>query len=178
MTRTEVEFAACWDDNAPRVTLYARRHVGADDAAEIVAETFLHAWRRWDDVPTPALPWLLGTARKVIGNQRRSARRRLALGQRIVLLEGVAVLAEDAAVLAIRRREALEALAALTEDHREALLLVAWDGLTVEEAATALGVRPSAVKTRVHRARRRLIDQRSTATEPLLATNMALEGPR
>ena len=54
------------------------------------------------------------------------------------------------------RDEALRTLAALPEQDREALLLVAWDGLTTEQAATVLGCRPSALRTRLHRVRKRL----------------------
>ncbi len=48
-----------------------------------MAETFLVAWRRLDDVPADALPWLYGVARRVLANERRSAGRRAALEQRV-----------------------------------------------------------------------------------------------
>jgi RNA polymerase sigma-70 factor (ECF subfamily) len=55
-----------------------RRSAGTalDDA---VADTFLIAWRRLDELPEPALPWLLDVARRVLADQRRAARRRLAV---------------------------------------------------------------------------------------------------
>lgn len=155
---------------------YACRHVGAHNAHDVVSETFLAAWRRWDDVPDPAIGWLLVTARQVVGNQHRSARRQHALADRIVLLDNVATTAGDTLESALCRHEALEQLASLTEQHREALLLVSWDGLTTEQAAAVLGLRPAAFRRRVSRARaalNRLADDQSGHSElradPLLS---------
>lgn len=152
-TSDHAEFGEAWRRDGPRVAAYARRHVPADDVQDVVAETFLQAWRRWDAVPHPPIAWLIGTARKVIGNSRRAVRRRSALHDRLVLLASAARSEKDAGLLATERMAALEALAALPEHHREALLLVAWDGLTPDEAATALGVRPGTFRVRAHRAR-------------------------
>lgn len=161
MSATEENFTMCWAADAPRVMAFARRHVGHDEALDVVADTFLAAWRRWDDVPDPAIPWLLVTARRVIQGRDRSARRRRALTERVALLEGVAAPAEDTSDAAFQRRDALQRLATLDEQHREALLLVAWDGLSTEQAAAVLGIRPAALRRRVSRARAaldRLVD--------------------
>ena len=149
----EVAFGRVWDQDAPRVAAYVRRHVPPDDVQDVVAETFLHAWRRWDAVPRPPIAWLIGTARKVIANSRRARRRRVALQDRLVLLQSAARPSDDAGVLATDRMAALRALAALPEQQREALLLVAWDGLAPDEAAEALGIRPGTFRVRAHRAR-------------------------
>ena len=148
------EFTQTWHRDGPRVAAYVRRHVAAADAPDVVAETFLQAWRRWADVPQPPLPWLIGTARKVLGSQRRGDGRRSALHQRLVLLGDAARSAEDAGLLATERMAALTALAELPEDQREALLLVAWDGLTPEQAAAVMGVRPGTFRVKTHRARK------------------------
>jgi RNA polymerase sigma-70 factor (ECF subfamily) len=152
-TLEEAQFRDTWDRDGPRVAAYVRRHVPADDVQDVVAETFLQAWRRWDSVPRPPIAWLIGTARKVIGNSRRTNRRRAALHDRLALLGSAARQSEDAGVLATERMEALEELAALPHQHREALLLVAWDGLTPDQAAAALGIRPGTLRVRAHRAR-------------------------
>lgn len=166
----DVQFTRCWEQDAPRVAAYVRRHMPADDVLDVVAETFLHAWRRWDGVPQPPIPWLIGTARKVIGNQRRAAKRRSALADRLLLLDAVAVSADDAGVLATDRIAAIEALAALPEQQREALLLIAWDGLTPDQAATVLGIRSGAFRVRAHRARKALD---SNTTELFVAATPA-----
>jgi DNA-directed RNA polymerase specialized sigma24 family protein len=50
----------------------------------VIAETFLTAWRRLDDVPAgdEARLWLYGVARRMLANQRRGARRRSSLADR------------------------------------------------------------------------------------------------
>jgi DNA-directed RNA polymerase specialized sigma24 family protein len=50
------------------------------------------------------------------------------------------------------------ALASLSESDRELLLLLAWEGLSNEQAARVLEIGPRALRVRVHRARRRLAD--------------------
>ncbi len=152
-TSDEAEFGEVWDRDGPRLAAYVRRHVPPDDVQDIVAETFLHAWRRWDAVPRPPIPWLIGTARNVIGNSRRAVRRRVALHDRLVLLGSAARSSDDAEILATERMAALEALAGLPDHQREALLLVAWDGLTPDEAAGVLDIRPGTFRVRAHRAR-------------------------
>ena len=138
-----------WQADAPRVLSYARRHVGIDDAPDVVSETFAVAWRRLGQVPEPALPWLIGTAGRIIGNTRRSQWRRIALTQRLDLLNAVASPAEDNTA----RHEALQRLAGLPQHYREALLLVSWDGLDSAEAAAATGLSAAAFRKRLQRAR-------------------------
>jgi RNA polymerase sigma-70 factor (ECF subfamily) len=73
----------------------------------------------------------------------------------------------------------VQALERLSDADRELLLLVAWDGLSTEEAAAVLDCSRTALKVRLHRARRRLqaqlqlLDRREAA--PLTAT-ARLEG--
>jgi RNA polymerase sigma-70 factor (ECF subfamily) len=142
------------------VRAYALRRTDPHAAQEVVAEVFVVAWRRLDDVPTDALPWLFGVARRVLANQRRGAARRDALHDR---------LAEQAAIetpspptrdpldrLAGDAAHVHAALARLTDRDREALLLVAWEGLEPAVAARAYGCSRATFAVRLHRARRRL----------------------
>ncbi len=154
MSSSSERLAAMWQADAPRVLSYARRHVGIDDAPDVVSETFTVAWRRLGQVPDPALPWLIGTARRIIGNTRRSQRRCIALTQRLDLLSAVVSPTEDNTA----RQEALQRLAGLPEHYREALLLVAWDGLDSAEAASATGLSAAAFRKRLERARTALDD--------------------
>ena len=157
MSDPQEQFTALWHTEAPRVMAFASRHVGAEAAHDVVAETFMIAWRRWGDLPTPPIGWLLVTARKVIQNRARANRRSRALEQRIALLDGVAAYVADSADAALTRREALERLARLDEQHREALLLVSWDGLTNDQAAAVLGIKPATFRRRLSRARAALL---------------------
>lgn len=149
MSSSSERLAAMWRADAPRVLSYARRHVGFDDAPDVVSETFVVAWRRLAQVPEPPLPWLIGTARHIIDNTRRSNRRRLALQQRVEVLTDLAAPLEDGTL----RHEALHRLAGLPEHYREALLLVAWDGLDSDQAAVATGLSAAAFRKRLQRAR-------------------------
>jgi RNA polymerase sigma-70 factor (ECF subfamily) len=67
----------------PSVLAYARRRTDRVSADDVTSEVFVIAWRRLDEIPEDALAWLLGCARKVLANQRRSERRRDALRDRL-----------------------------------------------------------------------------------------------
>jgi RNA polymerase sigma factor (sigma-70 family) len=147
-----------------------RRTAGADDAADVIAETFLTAWRRIDDVPAgeDARPWLYGVARRVLANLYRSERRRTALGDRLRLeLAAEPVRHEtpaglDGVAAAFRR---------LGDADREVLALAAWEGLDAGQIAVVLGCSRNAARIRLHRARRRFaaaLDDTSPAFAPEL----------
>jgi RNA polymerase sigma-70 factor (ECF subfamily) len=143
---------------APICGYVLRRIREPEDAAEVIAETFATLWRRFDSCPAGAelRPWLFGVARRVLANQRRGERRRTALGERL------AANVDHGALESIRPEEAggdlARAFATLTESDRELLSLVAWEGLTREELAIALGTSRATARLRLHRARRRLRD--------------------
>ena len=143
---------------APICGYTLRRVRDREDAAEAIAETFATLWRRFDRCPQGAelRPWLFGVARRVIANQRRGERRRTALGERLTASVG------QAAPVAVHPEEATgelaRAFATLSEADRELLSLVAWEGLTREELAVALGTNRAVVRLRLHRARKRLRD--------------------
>jgi RNA polymerase sigma-70 factor (ECF subfamily) len=148
----EARFNRLYELHLKTVRAYAwRRAPGLAD--DIVAETFLVAWRRLDDVPgDDALPWLIGVARNVRANLRRGDRRREALVER---LGGEPAEPEDGAHLA-ERDELRSALASLSETDREVLLLTVWDDLDRDQVARALGCSRGNVAVRLVRARRRL----------------------
>lgn len=141
-------------DHADAVYRYAlRRDPGG--AEDLMAEVFLVAWRRLDDVPAEAqLPWLLGVARRAHANQRRSAGRQRALHER--LAQQPEPQADDHANLLQTDAAIHQALACLPPRDREVLMLVAWDGLDHEGAAQTMGCSRANVAVRLHRARRRL----------------------
>lgn len=142
---------------AHRVSLlgYAlRRTDNTDDAADVIAETFLTAWRRLDDVPPGphARLWLYGTARRVLANQRRGERRRLALADRLRADLAASYRPPDfssdldGAIAAFRR---------MPEADRELLALACWEGLDAGQVAAVFGCSRNAARIRLHRARRR-----------------------
>lgn len=150
-------FAALFERTHRPLLAYALRRVSDPaDAADVVAETFLVAWRRLDDVPTgeAARPWLFGVARRVLANHYRGERRRDALAERLrEQLTEVVVEPEEPG------SPALAALRLLPEADQEVLRLLAWEELARDEIALVLGVSRAAVRVRLHRARRRLREQ-------------------
>jgi RNA polymerase sigma-70 factor (ECF subfamily) len=129
-----------------------RRTAERQDAADLLADTFLVAWRRLDDVPPgdQTRPWLYGVARRALANHRRGEGRRHALANRLrhELHEPPAPQLADPtpAAFAFRR---------LPEQDRELLSLVAWEELDTAQIAIALGITRNAVRIRLHRARKR-----------------------
>ncbi len=153
---------ALFDAHGKAVYAFARRRTGSADADEVVSETFLVAWRRLDDVPTEALPWLLGVARRCLANLDRGEARQGAV--RLRLASSARALVTDVADPSTLSAEMRRSLARLSPGERDAITLVAWEGLTPDEAAIALGCSRAAVYLRLHRARRRLRhDLRSSA---------------
>jgi RNA polymerase sigma factor (sigma-70 family) len=136
-------------EHYPHVLAYARRR-SSEDAADVVSEVFLTAWRRLDEMPADALPWLFAVARRTIANARRSTARRSTLP----IADPGSV--SDTASTVIERAEVAEAFRRLSERDREVLMLVAWDGLTPARAARVLGCSVPTFHVRLHRARARL----------------------
>jgi len=138
----------------------------------MVSETFLVAWRRVGDVPEDALPWLIGVARRVVGEERRAAGRRDRLDARVATEAAVA--GTDSGT-SDDDGEVLAALAALTESDRELVLLICWEGLSSADAARVVGCTPLAARLRLHRARRRLAELLSLPPSP--RTPVPIEEP-
>jgi RNA polymerase sigma-70 factor (ECF subfamily) len=145
----DAELEELWHACHRQVLAYALRRSDPETAEEVVAETFVVAWRRLDRIPEAPLPWLLAVARRVLANQRRAARRRGALVERMTVEASTRTGDGPDEV------SALTALAELSERDREALLLHAWEGLDNRQAATVMGCSVSAYSVRLHRARRR-----------------------
>ena len=146
-------FRTVYEQTFASLARYARhRSMDATDAEDLLAEVYLVAWRRFDDIPHEApLPWLFAVAGNVRRNQQRTARRRHALHARLAPEPATPAPDEGAMSDAIVR-----ALDSLSDHDRDILLLVAWDALRPAELAVALGCRAGTARARLHRARRRL----------------------
>ena len=153
----QIRFGRLYRDQGRAILAYALRRVEEpEDAADVVAETFLVAWRRLDEVPVDsgARLWLFAVARRVIANLHRSERRRTRLGERLSETLRTELATQPAP--AGEAAEVLRAMGGLGDDDRELLLLVSWEELSPGEAAKVLGVSSLAARSRLHRARRRL----------------------
>jgi len=159
MKDRDARLTELFETQAPRLYAYARRHAGSHEAEDLVADAFAVALRRLDEVPmdgAEAFAWLIGTVRKLAANQRRrraTRERHWREAVRDAWHNGHTSSPEDAVA---ERERCLAALAELSNTDREVLLLVAWDGLTAEQAARALGISRNAFGVRLHRARQRL----------------------
>lgn len=150
---------------------YALRRCGSrEDAVDVVAETFAIAWRRRADMPADpeeARAWLFGIARRCLANAARSSTRAGRLGQRLADALPTDAVPDPAAVHEWSAEAGVvrAALRHLSDDDRELLTLVAWEGLTPARAAGVLGLTPGAARVRLHRARTRL---RAALSDPAL----------
>lgn len=153
----ERRFLALYEANVVALLGYAARRVDRrEDAADVVADVFMTAWRRIEEVPpdNQTRPWLFGVARKALSNHRRSARRRQRLHGRIrnQVQELISTPWSGHDDVHVVRR----ALKQLSADDRELLLLTNWEGLSPSEIAVAMNIPPGTVRSRLHRARNRL----------------------
>ena len=148
-------FEHLYRSNYEAILGYARRRSGPDEAADVLAETFLVAWRRLDRVPEgdAARLWLYATARRVLANNERARRRRGRLDAR--LRES----SPNATAATGERGVLAAAFANLSAQDRELLSLAGWEGLDAKQIGTVLGCSANAARIRLHRARRRLASE-------------------
>ncbi|MDO3701606.1 RNA polymerase sigma factor [Micromonospora sp. C28SCA-DRY-2] len=155
-------FSAIFDRHAPYIHRYLARRLGVPAADDLVAETFLAAFRgrdRFDTTHPDARPWLYGIATRIVGQHRRNEEREYRLRQAYVPATSEASHANRVAAVVTAqslRRPLLEALARLSDGDRDVLLLIAWEELRYEEVATALSIPVGTVRSRLNRARRLL----------------------
>jgi len=163
LSRHEPEhFTVLFRRHAPHIQRYVVRRLGQDAADDIVAETFLLAFRQrdsYDQARADARPWLYGIATNLIGRHRRAEirlYRALARTGADPVMEPFTDRIDDQVSAGTASRRLAAGLARLPEELRDTLLLVVWSGLSYEEAAAALGVPVGTVRSRMSRARSRL----------------------
>lgn len=163
LSRHEPEqFTLLFRRHAPHIQRYVARRLGPDAADDIVAETFLLAFRqrdRYDQSRPDARPWLYGIATNLIGRHRRAEirlYRALARTGADPVAEPFTDRVDDRVSATTSARRLAAALARLSAEYRDTLLLVVWGDLSYDEAAAALGVPVGTVRSRLSRARSRL----------------------
>src|SRR5918993_2634015 len=158
-SREDTMFADLYNRHYRAIRDFCRRRVPKDMVDDAVAETFLTAWRRLDDVPPGdgALVWLYSVAYRVVGHQWRSSARQRRLENRLRVVDGGTVSgADDSVIMVDQRQLVLDAAARLNENDVEVLRLVAWEQLSIAQVADVLDIAPNAVKQRLHRAKQHL----------------------
>jgi RNA polymerase sigma-70 factor, ECF subfamily len=142
-------FEQIYEEHREAVQAYVRRRAPEPLVEDVVSETFLVCWRKLDRVPDEPLPWLYAVARKTLANQRRRVAREQGVGAAETATAGPDPEPVGDTFLAA-------AFAALSERDREVLRLVAWEGLSLGQAALVLGCSALACRVRYHRAKTRL----------------------
>ena len=135
----------------------ARRAGNPEEAADLLADTYLIAWRRLEDIPAgeKARLWLFGVARNLLKKRANRTWTTAVLAERLASeLRAAQQVLE--ATPDERAHVLLAALARLGEQDREILTLTAWEGLTPREIAAVLGMSPNRVRVRLHRVRVKL----------------------
>ncbi|MFD0692015.1 RNA polymerase sigma factor [Actinomadura fibrosa] len=169
-------FGAVFDRHCDEIHRYVARRLGPGTAEDVVAETFLVAFRKrggYDFARPDARPWLYGIATRAVGAHRRAEVRHNRALARAGGREAVEPFDERSAarLTAERLQPRLAAvLARLSAADRDLLLLIAWADLTYEEAAEALGIPVGTVRSRLHRIRGK-VRRAFGGTNPLATTN-------
>jgi RNA polymerase sigma factor (sigma-70 family) len=164
-------FAAVFERHHPAVHRYLARRIGRDLADELAAETFAVAFAkrgRYNIAVDDARPWLFGIATKLAHRHWRREERELRAYARTGLDPAAPSPAERVnarADCAVAGPAIAAALAALTADERDVLLLYAWEELDQPEIAVALSIALGTVKSRLHRARARMRQSLAAAGE-------------
>ncbi|WP_104106210.1 RNA polymerase sigma factor [Nocardioides sp. 616] len=148
--------AALRDASRDLLAYFVRRVTSPEDAADLLGETMLTAWRRIDKLPeTPERQrmWLFVIAAHTLSNHRRTARRRLELTERLRTLLGAAANPADIPPDTEGSYAVRDAVLRLPQPQRELVMLVHWDGFTIVEAAELLGLNASTARSRYAAAR-------------------------
>lgn len=141
------------------VYAYCRRRTTAELVDDVVAETFLVAWRKIDLVPrgSGSLPWLYGVAYRVLGNQWRASSRSRKLSRKLNAIgHDTPLPPEELIVVGEQSRRVLKALDSLKPTDREILSLAAWEELPQADIAVVLDISIGAVRQRLYEAKRNL----------------------
>lgn len=178
--RRRRRFDEVYNSSFSRIYSYCYRRTRVhEDTEDAVAETFLIAWRRFDELTAADSPiaWLYGVARRVLANQRkllerneRTAKRASALAPQMVLDNP-----EQDTLHVLDLEHVLDAMSDMSEADQELLVLAALEQLSYAEIASVVAIPVQTAKSRIYRARRRLQDLLEHR-EPPIRLPIALEG--
>ena len=154
-------FGLIYDRHAATVLRFLGRRVGAAVAEGLVGELFRIAFERrktFDASRASALPWLYGIGSNLLLKHRRAEARRLRASARMAAADEAADRRASAAALDARLLfpRVADAIEALPDGERAALLLFAWEDLSYQSVAEALELPIGTVRSRLNRARAQL----------------------
>ena len=150
----DLEFAAWVSPHLSALSAVAAQQLGRDDAADVVQETLIRAWRRWSTYAESrgsARAWLMA----ILSDQIRRYRTRHLSRWRSSISSSV----EPVPPSDIGRRLDLEkAVRALPARQQQVVVLYYLADLSVDEVALVLGISGGSVKSHLSAARNRLRD--------------------
>jgi RNA polymerase sigma-70 factor, ECF subfamily len=152
MSDERAQFEVLFRDTRAPLLAYLTRRTPAEDAADLLAEVYLVAWRKRADLPAgeERRLWLFGVARRLLAEHRRYAGKR-ADAEAESAAPGTPDGSNDSRGEAVRH-----ALESLSDIDRELVTLTTWEGLSPAEAARVVGITAGTARVRLHRARARL----------------------
>lgn len=164
VTRAAERLSGAYEAHRQALLRYAARRAGPNEAADVVATVFAIAWRKVDQMPDDALPWLYriaGFEVLKVGQRRVNAYR--AASQLAATSTSLVVDDHDLVIDALWVQQVIDSL---RSNDAELLRLVVWEDLDVPRAAAVLGCNVAAAHVRLHRLRKRVEAQlRALAAE-------------
>jgi len=153
MSDERAQFEVLFRDTRAPLLAYLTRRTPAEDAADLLAEVYLVAWRKRADLPAgeERRLWLFGVARRLLAEHRRHAWKRADAEAETGALGTPDARDDDSRGEAVRH-----ALESLSDIDRELVTLTTWEGLSPAEAARVVGITAGTARVRLHRARARL----------------------
>ena len=161
----EAQFREFYETTSRSVYAYLRRHCDPELAETVLSEVYLKAWRHFGELTGDPIGWLLAVARTTLLDRRRTRARRNRLADEFFTVARSRTLPTPETTV-VERQAMLTALSELSEEDREALLLVGWDGLSHALAASVLGCSAGAFTKRLARARQRFEELMDPSTPP------------
>lgn len=155
----EKRFLAIHAAGHDRIYRYFRRRTdNAATAEDLCAEVFRIAWEKTGEGTSVSIMVLFGVSKNVLRNHFRSSLRSESL---------LSALQQERQTDAFTTESTIhEALTRLSPDDQEVLLLTYWDGLSSGEVSDLLNTSATAVRMRLHRARKTLSHLIQTQAEP------------
>lgn len=147
-----------YEDHGPALSRWVHgRFVDPRVAEEVVQESVLAAWRKYDQFDAARgseRAWMFGITRNVAASRHQSDRRHL----RMVPSETVIDLdVDDVELAGVAERSVIaDAMKSLSGEHLAVVAAAYWDGLSTKEIAARLGIPDGTVKSRLHYALRAL----------------------
>ena len=150
---TPEQFTEVFREHLPALSRYLSRRVAVDDVDDLAASVFEIAWmKRAQVVVGEELPWLYRIAAFQVANHRR----RQNTAASFMRAQRTEQSSPSPEALAILDADLAEAYKTLTPAEAEILALVAFEDLSIGDAAKAAAITANAASLRLFKARKKI----------------------